>query len=185
MPVDCPPTPPPFIAIARSDYGLSDTADIIRRLLNDVRHSSSSIVYGHRKDEAYQTLRDLYISAAANDGEEPVRISLGAFKYSSDFIRALPAEVPLPDITADPDGEIALDWEFARRQRFSVSVGRDGRLTYAGILGSGRRHGTIQYVDGIPEAITQILSELLRSNGTAHSLGSFDVAFHGRKALQS
>ena len=61
----------------------------------------------------------------------------------------------------DPDGEIEFEWFRGPRWLFTVSVGRTGALSYAGLFGRNKTHGVEQLVEGLPEAIAQNLRRLL------------------------
>ena len=66
---------------------------------------------------------------------------------ASAFIRALPAYVPMPEFSVDPDGEVSMEWIADRDRIFSISFGRSSRVTYAGLDGTDRWRGT-EYFDG-------------------------------------
>ena len=54
------------------------------------------------------------------------------------FLRALDrADVVIPSICADPDGEASFDWD---DPLISISLNADGRLAYAGPHGHGNAH---------------------------------------------
>jgi hypothetical protein len=94
-------------------------------------------------------------------GAEPVD-RLTAFK-AADVIRALPSNVPLPEVGPEPDGAISLDWTRSRSSVFSLSVGAGDRLAYAWLDGSDRGHGVALF-DGqaIPTRVLQGIDENLR-----------------------
>jgi hypothetical protein len=52
------------------------------------------------------------------------------YEYVIRFIDLLPFDMPPPEITPEPDGEIALEWYGEDGAIFSVSVGSEGELTY-------------------------------------------------------
>ena len=80
------------------------------------------------------------------------------------FIDQLPAFVPPPDVTPEPDGEISLDWRAGPWRTFSVSIGPQGRLTYAGLFGRvPNARGTEVLGDFIPASILTGLTRLLQS----------------------
>lgn len=57
------------------------------------------------------------------------------FELARRFLIALPADLPIPELSVDPDGEIAFDWVGERGRNFSVSLGVSGKLSFAGKLG--------------------------------------------------
>lgn len=63
------------------------------------------------------------------------------------FLNALPSSLTPPEIVPEPDGEIAVDWDFGPNLQLSISIGDSGPLNFAGVLGEeyGQRrvrHGT-------------------------------------------
>ena len=60
----------------------------------------------------------------------------------------------IPQVTIDPDGEVAFEWRHNRHRVFSVSVGPRGELTYAGLFDGSNVHGVeTRMVDGLPREI--------------------------------
>jgi hypothetical protein len=71
------------------------------------------------------------------------------------FASLLPSSVPLPEIAADPDGEVSFDWIGNFNNVFSVSVDRNGRLAYAGRFSEGRK------INGVEQLSTVCPPEIL------------------------
>lgn len=88
-------------------------------------------------EEAVRQLREIAESLSAPNwdgyGANPVQPE--SVVQAERFLRALPEDIPMPSIGADPDGEVALDWEDDGHAFFSVSVSPDGLLTFAGQAG--------------------------------------------------
>jgi hypothetical protein len=78
-------------------------------------------------------------------------------------MNALPTSAPLPEVSADTEGEVALDWIFGERKALTVSIGPTGRCTFAWVLGQRTNRGTDWIDDGIPEAIVFALGQLARA----------------------
>jgi len=81
------------------------------------------------------------------DGYGASQVLDAAIWGASAFIRALPAYVPMPEFSVDPDGEVSMEWIADRDRIFSISFGRSSRVTYAGLDGTDRWRGT-EYFDG-------------------------------------
>ena len=79
------------------------------------------------------------------DGEGARPLEPRAIECAYALIRALPSALPMPEVDAEPDGSVALDWSVARRRRFSVSIGRSGRLAFAWLKGSNSGYGVVQF----------------------------------------
>jgi len=79
-------------------------------------------------------------------GAEPV--DAVAVARAEAIIRALPDGMQLPEISAEPDGEISLDWVRTQRRLMSVSAGLSDRLAFAWLNGTDSGHG-VERFDGI------------------------------------
>jgi len=77
------------------------------------------------------------------------------------FSRMLPADVPLPEVDVDPDGEVTFEWYVGPRQVFSVTIGSNDELVYAGLFGSNKTHGTEHLGDELPETVLKNIRRVL------------------------
>jgi len=81
---------------------------------------------------------------------------------AEDFLRALPTTWPPPEMAADPEGEISFEWARDPHWVFTVSVSGEGRLSYAGLFGVNRVHGTESFGGQLPQAIVNNLVRFFR-----------------------
>ena len=91
----------------------------------------------------------------------------GAFPVSQDTLRAaytliesLPIGFPRPEIGAEPDGQLTLEWRKAPRRILSVSVDPEGELHYAGVFGARKKYGTLPYFSTAPDELLRLVGEL-------------------------
>jgi hypothetical protein len=101
------------------------------------------------------------------DGYDATAIELRACLMAADLFALIPAEVAEPDIIPEADGDIALEWQRAPRQVFSISISATGRIAYAGLFGSSRVYGTEQFTGTLPLAILEGLRRLWPGNMAA------------------
>ena len=95
------------------------------------------------------------------DGYRSKPITIGACEIAFRFLVALPATLPSPDISLDPDGEVNFAWVASREFMFSISSNERGRLSYAGVFGEGvTAHGTEPFDDAIPAEIIHNIKRL-------------------------
>jgi hypothetical protein len=86
-----------------------------------------------------------------------------AVRTAERFVRVLPENLPMPEITPEPDGSIGLGWSNGPNRFFSISIGVDIRLAYAWLDGTDRGHAVARF-DGenvprrILDGIRQITS---------------------------
>lgn len=144
---------------------LSDEAELVRELIRDIVKFSGSMAVGEPKRVAQEFLDAAYKTACVDnwDGAGSLKVDPSTYKYACQFILLLPHNVLLPDITVDTDGEILFEWDQGPRQVFSVSIGRDGTLTYAGLFGYTKDHGTKHFQEALPSVISDCLARFSSS----------------------
>lgn len=77
------------------------------------------------------------------------------------FLRSLP-DVPCPEITIEPDGELGFDWNHGPRNVFSASLGVNGRIAWASLSDDITVHGRFDLSDGRwPEDARQALLRVI------------------------
>ncbi len=104
-------------------------------------------------------LLELFAPSRRQDDDEPV-VDARAFACARDLLDTLPNGYAVPEVSVDPDGEIAFDWIRPDRTMVSISVGLDGVITYAARLRDGTAHGIIQLGSGFPGPLAELLRRL-------------------------
>lgn len=79
-----------------------------------------------------------------------------------EFAATLPSDVELPEVSIDPDGELAFDWG-GEGGLLSVSVGETGRVTYAAELGGNPVSGTVQLGGWVSSSLGEVLKRFRSS----------------------
>ena len=79
------------------------------------------------------------------DGVGAEAIEPGAIDTAIAFIRALPADVPLPELAPEPDGGISLDWIVSKNRLVSLSCSSSSRLAFAWLDGSDTGQGILGF----------------------------------------
>lgn len=97
------------------------------------------------------------------DGYGSKSVDRDSLAFAERVAQMLPVSLPGPEVTVDPDGEVSFDWECGRRQRLSLSVGPNGTVRYAGLVGGSEAYGTEPWCDGISETIVRLLERLDRA----------------------
>lgn len=102
------------------------------------------------------------------DGEAAAGIDSLAVSTAQDFVRALPAGLPLPEFAPEPDGSVSLDWTVSRHRRFTLSIGSSLRLAYAWLDGADRGHAVASF-DGssVPPRILEGIRSILNHANTS------------------
>jgi hypothetical protein len=114
-----------------------------------------------RLDQLIPAIKDAAESSRVLPGAIPVDQETAA--SAIDFAYLLPRFAPIPEVSADPDGEIAFDWIEDSGKMFSVSIDRSKRLAYAGWFGENSRvHGTEKLAESLPQEILRNLQRATR-----------------------
>jgi len=93
------------------------------------------------------------IESLLGTGDE-MPVDSDTIKAAKLFAFLLPRFVALPEVSADPDGEISFDWLGPSGKMFSVSVDKQNRLAYAGWFGEkSRNHGIEELAESCPQEI--------------------------------
>lgn len=106
-------------------------------------------------------------SAGNWDGEGALPLSASAACEAEAFIRSLPDGMPVPELSAEPDGSISLDWIRSRHSLLSLSIGASDRLAYAWLDGSDRGHAVARF-DGeqVPPRIIEGIRAVMNRGDT-------------------
>ena len=67
---------------------------------------------------------------------------------------------PMPQILAEPSSEIGLEWYKGKRLVFAISFSGRNMITYAGIFGINKIHGTEYFSDSIPSNVIENIRRL-------------------------
>lgn len=129
-----------------NEAGIGPEADHVKRQFRD---SLSHYI----KPRADQLVPDI-VNLLTDTHDDAVPVDHGTVYAAIDFALLLPRLAPLPEVSADPDGEISFDWLGPAGKMFSVSVSKSGRLSYAGLFAEESSvHGSEKLADSIPQEI--------------------------------
>ena len=151
---------------AQGASAVSDESRVVRDAVETVLASveESQALFGGRAAAIAQVwglVNECSERGWDGDGAVPVD-RLAAFN-AADLIRTLPPDMPLPEVAAEPDGAISLDWIRSRNSLLSLTVSRSDRLAFAWLDGSDSGHGVARF-DGqeLPKRILQGIEETMR-----------------------
>ncbi len=163
---------PSLIAPAKST-AQSDSAKELERMLEMIReHRLESYVMRNPAEQVLNELDEVRSEASREgwDGYGARPLAQASYNFAIRFLNSLPAAVPFPEVGADTDGEVSLDWIFGKRRALTVSIGPTGRCTDAWMLGQTTHRGTEWIDDEIPETIIYALGRLARDAGASWTL---------------
>lgn len=76
------------------------------------------------------------------------------------LLLGLPPDIPNPNISCDPDGEISLEWFRAKDRVFSISIGEKWVASYVVLDRASRFRGTETFSTGsIPPVLLFVLRQ--------------------------
>ena len=88
------------------------------------------------------------------DGYDASPILPTTLIYAQRFIHGLPYHIPSPDISAEPDGDIAFEWYRGQDKMFNVSIGANSSMIYIGRFGEHERvDGETRFIHRIPDEV--------------------------------
>jgi hypothetical protein len=116
-------------------------------------------------------------SQAGWDGYDARAVSDQAAVRAIAFLNALPSSLTPPDIVPEPDGELAVAWDFGPSLQLSISVGPTGPLHFAGVIGEDYghprvRHGTEPFESVVACDLLGYIHDLHERAGVSSRRGS-------------
>ncbi len=142
----------------QSSNGMGDDAKHLCKLVTGFRsklfdNQSLGAAQQATLDKLYSTFEEC---CKPNwDGYSGLAVSFETYLKAKQFIESFPTALSAPELSVDPDGEISFEWYNAPRKVFSVSIGPNNELTYAGLFGASKTHGTETFHDEIPRFVLE------------------------------
>lgn len=148
------------------DRSVGEFAEALSKLWAVDANTSVSVALDGPRSQARAALWAAFQEARAPnwDGEGAAPAQPLSYKYAEAFLDVLSPASPLPDICVDSDGEFCLEWDYGPRSVFSVSIGPDGTLTYAGLFGVNKVHGVETFTESIPSNIETYIIRAWEAN---------------------
>lgn len=138
------------------NLGVSEDAKRLQEQIADIRENleQSETIGGHIR-ETQQLLDKATEECSADNWDAYGAKAIDETSYGNaiHFSWLLPPNIPVPEIYIDPDGEVNFEWYAGPRQVFSVSIGSNNELAYAGLFGANKTHGAEYLDDELPGTI--------------------------------
>lgn len=94
------------------------------------------------------------------DGYNAKAINMESYRNAVNFALSLPFNIPNPDIYVAPNGEVTFEWYEGKRKIFTISIGKENELTFAGLYGASKEYGVEYIIQDIPESILERINKL-------------------------
>lgn len=106
-------------------------------------------------ENAKTELNEVFTEASVENwnGEGAKAVSYDTYQKACEFINYLPEILPEAEISADPDGEISIEWYGKGNRVFSVSINDMGKLSFAALYGKKSLHGVDFFNCEVPDSL--------------------------------
>jgi len=149
------------------ESGVSEEAQTLRSLarrMGDTLRPSISLThpddFGPAAEELLDTFREAKEPNWDGYGSKPASWVSLMFAWGF-LITHLPCDIPEPEASVLPNGNMAFEWIEGKGKRLIISFGEDGMLTYASLWGESKQHGEERLGETIPQSIGLLLSRLV------------------------
>lgn len=156
--IDC-----PSFYVSPSGVGFSeDSKNLLDNLKKQIKEIWEPITIGRSLEETIESLYQVFKQCSVEnwDGYGAKPISKDSALEALKFINLMPSSFPMPQVIAEPSGEIGFEWYKDNSSIFVLSFSGKKMISYAGIFGINKAHGTEYFGDTIPSAIIESLKRL-------------------------
>lgn len=115
--------------------------------------------YGYPSNQ----LEDIFLECASEnwDGYGASPIHNDTYTNALRFLHNLPYNLPSPDVSPEPDGDISFEWYCNPSHVVSISVGPKGYLYFAALIGLKKRYGSEPFGGEIPQEIFDVIHQVI------------------------
>lgn len=153
----------PAVTLRTGRNGFSSEADYINKEKNTlIQRFLGTVSLGEREREIISLMNSAarMYSNKDWDGYGALAVSLTTFIKTLEFLASLSVHVKLPDISAEPDGSMVLEWYRSPEWIFSVSINSDGKIDYAAIFGDAKHHGSMYFSGDVDRDILNMIGRV-------------------------
>jgi hypothetical protein len=148
-----------------SGYSDETTAGFVaqeREKIFEILQMSNTL--GFAAKGTFQQLEEVFEECSSEgwDGERAKPISGEVMQCAKSFLRSFPLGIEAPEIGAEPDGAITLEWYRSPNRVISVSINPGGWLYYAAIIGATKRHGVDFALFDVSDDLLGLILEVIR-----------------------
>lgn len=95
------------------------------------------------------------------DGYGALPPNLVGIRRAWTLLSELPKDVPAPDLSIHPDGEVAFEWTGSDDAILTASFSDDAHIKWAAIVGGERLYGRLPYADSLPARLHRMVLEVI------------------------
>jgi len=142
------------VATIERKFGVSKAALAVNRFAQEIsEHNNATVTFSNHSLVAQ--LIDTFEEASSDgwDGEGSIAVPRETLDLARELIESLPTAYRTPEIAAEPDGHLSLEWRVNSRRVVSVSINPDGRLHWAALIGDEDPRGTCRFEGQTPTTL--------------------------------
>ena len=145
----------------------SETAGFVaqqREISFDILQESNAL--GFTAKGTFQQLYEVFkeCSSGGWDGDKAKPISVEVLQDAIKFLYSFPLGIDAPEVGAEPDGAITLEWYRSPNKVVSISINPDGWVYWAALIGISRQHGVDYALMGVSDILLKIISQVTGGN---------------------
>ncbi len=130
--------------------GVSEPALITLKVAREaIKHFTATTVNETPKMRLEDELHSIGLSCRYSDwdgyGAKPVNTS--TIENAKHYLSLLSKKIPAPEVTPEPDGEVALEWYGSGGSVFSISFSENNVINYAGLFADHRKTHGVECID--------------------------------------
>lgn len=129
----------------------------------DTENNTHGLMDKHVLRELEKTLDER--SSDGWDGDRAKALSKEVLQSTVTFLESFPPGIEPPQIAAEPDGAITLEWYRSPEKVISVSIDLGGEVYYAAIIGALSRHGRGSVRSGVSDDLLALIESVAGKTG--------------------
>ena len=147
-----------------SGQGISAASYINEEMKGVSKYLHESSTFGLIGRGTLQELRKTFEECSSEgwDGERAKPITKEVLRTAKIFLWSLPLGIESPEISAEPDGAISLEWYRSLSRVISISINPDRCMYYAVVIGIEEDHGRGPALFGVSDKILALIEEVTR-----------------------
>jgi hypothetical protein len=143
--------------------GYSEEATLIKNETKSLAETIlSSVSLGERNREIVRRCVSIFYSTREQgwDGYDALPVKFRTYINSLIFLSLLPEYLPLPELSADPDGAISMEWYRTPEWIFSISIDENGKIDYAGLFADKKISVSSYFVSEVDNDIIEYIKRV-------------------------
>jgi len=146
---------------------VGEIADFVAQKMKNSRELlQESNVLSFVAKGTFQQLDEIFRDCSLDgwDSDKAKPISGEVLLCARGFLNSFPLGMEAPEVGAEPDGAITLEWYRSPNKVISISINPDGWMYYAALIGTSKRHGADFSLMGVSDDLVEIISQVTKGD---------------------